>query len=476
MILLWIPIDGLALLSLHSLERVIWSAEAGYLFAICIYFGWRGVLLSFVAAGLSNFFWKQIDYGPVFEITSQSPADVTITSTFLLVAIVGVVTMVFHRFFRSLPSNKAYIQVVPAMIAALIASFLMAYSVFGVWRVLEGVNIEYTGLTPPMLAMASFAGIVSLSGMFCLSFAHFNLEKQLGWPRKLVLSRCSEPNNIPSYLLFLVVVQLVVAGLFFAGNSSDNDIWHMMAGLIIVAGVMVISIRYSELQTAIAGAVLVSLLAIMEHSSLGNSVSDSIEIFMPLLAISVYMLRLIPQMLHEQVRLRQRADSDPLTHLLNRRGFTAVANIELERAYRYKRPLAVLILDIDHFKNVNDTHGHACGDVVIKLVARCMLRGLRSEAIAGRWGGEEFVVILPESDDEAARVCAERIRQLIGNEKAQFETGSVNVTASAGVAMAESGETLEQILNRADQALYRAKQQGRDRVIVAPKPVTANES
>ncbi|GGA88441.1 hypothetical protein GCM10011369_33230 [Neiella marina] len=467
LVLLWVPIDGLALLSLHSLERVLWSAEMGYMFALCLYFGWRGAMLCLVAAAISNAFWLMIDIGPVSHLLARLPIESSFVTALSSVSVIFLVTHIYLLFYGQINQGRAHVRLVPAFVAALLASFLVAYINLHGIAYFYDFELEKLGLSPSMLAMAFFSGIVSLSGLFCLLFDWLKLGSKLNWPVKLVLSRQSRPRNRANYFLLLVLAAAAVCLLFYLGNRLQSDVWHMLAGLVIIAAVMHVSIHFSELQTAGAGAMLVSMLAALEHSVLGNSLNDSIEIFLPLLAITVYAQRLIPQMLLEQGRLRRKADSDSLTHLLNRRGFTAAAHIELERAVRYQRPLAVLMLDIDHFKQVNDTHGHQSGDVVLKLVSRSLMRGLRSEAICGRWGGEEFIAVLPECDAKAAEICAERIRRLIGSEKARFATGTVVVTASVGIALMQPNEDLEQVAARADKALYQAKRQGRDQAVLA---------
>jgi two-component system cell cycle response regulator len=133
-----------------------------------------------------------------------------------------------------------------------------------------------------------------------------------------------------------------------------------------------------------------------------------------------------------------------------------------------ERPLTVLILDIDHFKRVNDTHGHDIGDVVLKEFARRLKRSVRGMDLACRLGGEEFVVIMPETDLDRACQVAERIRSHAATET--FDIGGtgepLRVTASVGVASLERpGDTAEAIFKRADQALYVAKREGRNRVV-----------
>lgn len=166
-------------------------------------------------------------------------------------------------------------------------------------------------------------------------------------------------------------------------------------------------------------------------------------------------------------RLRRLAARDALTDTLSRGRFFEVAREELARASRYPRPLALAMLDLDLFKSINDRYGHHAGDEVLRAIAGLMTRGLRGQDHIGRYGGEEFAVLLPETTLEAAREVLERIRQAIAEMRLAFEGKELTITVSAGVVSVESGEPLETALARADAALYRAKGAGRNRVVLA---------
>lgn len=174
------------------------------------------------------------------------------------------------------------------------------------------------------------------------------------------------------------------------------------------------------------------------------------------------------------------AYTDPLTGLANRRAFFQQADAAFAIASRYERPLALLMLDLDHFKHVNDSHGHAAGDAVLVHVANCLRRSVRHADLPARLGGEEFVVMLPETTLAEALETAERIRKTIEQEPpAEFEGRAIAVTASLGVAMMRSdSKGIEAILNEADMALYEAKEAGRNQVATAapapPAPQTAD--
>ena len=163
---------------------------------------------------------------------------------------------------------------------------------------------------------------------------------------------------------------------------------------------------------------------------------------------------------------------DALTGLSNRRQIEDDLARAASAARRHDMDLSILLIDIDHFKAINDTHGHQAGDRALAATARAMERALRREDLLGRWGGEEFLAILPATDVEGASVVAERIRVAIGElETLADGSSAVGISASIGVAAAGPLDGVDQLLARADSALYAAKQRGRDRVeVVLPQP------
>ncbi|MCW2244615.1 diguanylate cyclase (GGDEF)-like protein [Azospirillum fermentarium] len=166
--------------------------------------------------------------------------------------------------------------------------------------------------------------------------------------------------------------------------------------------------------------------------------------------------------------LERLATTDALTGVWNRRHIMDLAVAEVARARRYGRPLSVLLLDLDHFKRVNDTYGHAAGDRTLRAVVARARGALRTTDCLGRCGGEEFLILLPETAPEEARMVAERVRTAIAAGPMDFDGHSFALSASIGVAAWQEGESsVEQALRRADAALYDAKNAGRNRTAVA---------
>ncbi len=166
-----------------------------------------------------------------------------------------------------------------------------------------------------------------------------------------------------------------------------------------------------------------------------------------------------------EARLRELATTDAMSGLWNRRHFQALAESELERARRQGSALAVVLADIDHFKRVNDRYGHDAGDHVIRHVSRSLREQLRAGDLIGRWGGEEFILLLPGCDAPAAAQLCERMRQHIAHSPCDAGGQPIPVTVSFGVMPLPLDEPFEQAVRRADSALYRAKNAGRDRVV-----------
>ncbi len=173
--------------------------------------------------------------------------------------------------------------------------------------------------------------------------------------------------------------------------------------------------------------------------------------------------------------LEAAAYTDALTGVANRRHFDEVAGRELDRATRLRDAVSLVVVDADHFKQVNDVHGHAAGDAVLAALARVLRQSAREVDLVARIGGEEFALLLPSTDLGGARATAERVRLAVEQLTVRHEGALLRVTVSAGVAergpeVAGQGEGVARLLARADAALYEAKARGRNRVVVGATP------
>ncbi|MDK9718311.1 MAG: GGDEF domain-containing protein [Trichlorobacter sp.] len=168
------------------------------------------------------------------------------------------------------------------------------------------------------------------------------------------------------------------------------------------------------------------------------------------------------------------AKIDSLTGIYNRRYLDSRLAEEIERSRRHGNPLSILMLDIDHFKKINDTHGHLCGDYALRKISELLQELVRTSDILGRYGGEEFCCILPETPFEQAVVLAERCREQIAANQFSCTDHQTNVTISIGVTGLHRDDSLDSIIKRADDALYQAKREGRNRVCSCPAPSEPN--
>jgi diguanylate cyclase (GGDEF)-like protein len=166
--------------------------------------------------------------------------------------------------------------------------------------------------------------------------------------------------------------------------------------------------------------------------------------------------------------LQRMATTDALTGLWNRRHLLERLEAEAARSRRSGRPLCLAVLDVDHFKRVNDQHGHPAGDEVLRVLAAAIKDAVRTSDVVGRMGGEEFAVLMPETDRAQARIVCERLRKTVGCSPVRLPSGeSLDVTLSTGVALMAGEEGSDRLISRADAALYAAKADGRNRVRLA---------
>ena len=171
--------------------------------------------------------------------------------------------------------------------------------------------------------------------------------------------------------------------------------------------------------------------------------------------------------------LRRLATTDPLTGTFNRRHYMELMGREQRRADRYGTNYSVLMIDIDHFKRVNDTYGHQVGDLAIQAMAKACLKMMRPTDIVARYGGEEFIITLTHTESVPALKVAERLREAVAEIVLPTEREPLTFTISIGVSSYTKGMRLDQIIGAADHALYAAKEGGRNRVCVAPQATTA---
>ena len=190
-------------------------------------------------------------------------------------------------------------------------------------------------------------------------------------------------------------------------------------------------------------------------------------VLMPAIVTALMLMAVHARMADE---LRALAATDPLTRLLSRRVLFERGRPLIAAKRAAGKSIAAMMVDIDHFKRINDRHGHATGDAVLRYCARQLRAGSRDDSLVARYGGEEFALLVPISRAGDAFVAAERLRHRVGHRPCRVDDVSVPVTVSIGVAILQPGQTLEQLLAEADRLLYEAKRAGRNRVGTVEEP------
>ena len=355
-------------------------------------------------------------------------------------------------------------------------------SLLPAWLAPAAARLQLMDVYARLLLLASVIAAVSHLGFIALFHA-------VGVAPLAVL-------NFASVLTHLLAVALIVRGrtlaaaLVLAGevmvHGAVATVWIGWAAgfhlyILLILPVVVVSGHFRSWTKAtlacLSGLFYIGLDALYRHATpphvVPRGVLDAlhyVNLAAMLAILSVLALGYHRLVTRAESRLRELACTDPLTQLRNRRFTMEVAQHEAAVFERGGRPLAILLGDIDHFKRINDRHGHATGDAVLCAVAQALRDGVREVDHVARWGGEEFLVLLPATDAAEALRVAERLRAAVQALPESLWPGGAaqaDVTLTIGVATLRRSETVEQALVRADRALYDGKQAGRNRVLLA---------
>ncbi len=329
--------------------------------------------------------------------------------------------------------------------------------------------ISFRDIIPPFITIIIGNGLL-MSGLMVVNFG---VAQAAG--------------RTPPWKAGWIVFAAAIAVLFWKSmideSTSIRILAFSLANAIYFAHVIFVCLRYSDSSRASSFRVFAAIsvpLALLSlwrgaasvsqgTSSLLASTSEQIIFISYYICYQLASATLLVLITNQQLqdKLEHLASTDPLTGLLNRRAFTRAAGREWSRSMRHKYPVSCLMIDIDHFKLLNDQHGHAVGDHVLTAVASSLTATMRIEDILCRYGGEEFVCLLPHTSKEGAQVMAEQLRERIAARKLSIDTGDCAVTISIGVAVRNARDiTIESVIEEADRALYHAKQSGRNRVCV----------
>ncbi len=264
--------------------------------------------------------------------------------------------------------------------------------------------------------------------------------------------------------VMIVFITWVVA---YSGNI-DSPLLNLYLLPIIAS-----SLILGKIMTAVeVAAIVICYMAFSYDPKVGNFAT--LEYWGALLALlaPVVLVAYITSMLAADIRyavdkIKQVSDTDDLTGLYNMRAFSSILQRAFKQAVRHGHPLSLVMVDSDNLKAVNDAHGHDAGNRLLQHLVRCVRDELRGSDVMARFGGDEFIMLLPETNRRGAQDMSERIRKSVESSRFDIRGGDINVTVSLGISSyPEDGGNLEAILDKADKAMYRAKQRGRNQVVV----------
>jgi diguanylate cyclase (GGDEF)-like protein len=332
-------------------------------------------------------------------------------------------------------------HIMPAL--NLLGVLLVTSSIFELVRSL-------TGGQPTRAARAFYGGLFAFALVIAFGAQHAWLS---------VFMSCSG-------LLLLMAMLRAIRG----ARAGDPESRLVAVGLIVLLLTLLLDIlQITNVAPKVPGLAIVGFTALFVISSRALSGRYERE-YRELVVLRNELEQRVLERTHEleeaNRQLAEMSRTDSLTGLPNRRAFLEASERELHRAARSGQHCSIVMADLDHFKEVNDRHGHAAGDAMLKVAASALRSVLRGEDVVARWGGEEFILFLPNTDGDAARVVAEKARSTLAAAARAAAGTTGGVTASFGIATHRAGRTLEATIAAADRALYRAKEAGRDRVVV----------
>lgn len=268
------------------------------------------------------------------------------------------------------------------------------------------------------------------------------------------------------YSLYLLMFYLVFSG----GVAQTGPLWIFIVAPV---SVYVLGFRLGLINLAIFLCIVCIIMFLPQHLVAHEAYTPEFKLRLILSFLTMTFLSALYEyssmqfyrnVLELSAKYQQLAMSDPLTKLANRRNASAVLQQEKARIDRNHEPLSVLLCDLDHFKSVNDKYGHNAGDMVLMELAKVFTDNVRHQDCVARWGGEEFLVILPQTSAEQAGIIAEKILLSVQNHTTHFLKHQIQVTISIGISQLTEDETIDELINNADKCLYQAKTLGRNRV------------
>jgi diguanylate cyclase (GGDEF)-like protein len=347
---------------------------------------------------------------------------------------------------------------------------LLGYSLVCTLNCLAGLGTLHWGVSLGLVD-ATQAHVLTAVGL-ALTLCHYMVVR-LGWNHRFKDPTLAEPQT-------MMVCVLIAWGYAIGGPGRAAALPLLFS--ILLFCMFACTPRQVMRISAVAGvAMSAAMLTVVNAADTPHAQSMQATMFISLMLALITFNFLARQVGRVRAQNREQADSlrqamariqdlamrDELTGLYNRRHMMQLAQTELKRLDRSGDRLCLCLLDLDHFKGINDQHGHGVGDEVLKAFANCLVRAVREVDVVARWGGEEFLVMLPGATPEAAAAVIERVRAQLDQQSVSRKVHGLHVRFSAGLAMRLPGEDFDCALERTDQALYAAKRAGRNNTVRA---------
>jgi len=422
----------------------------------------------------------QSAYDRVSEASRPAPwASFRLRMTLLLLAVVTAL-------FASVAMNGQ--RIIDVEIQAHARALFSAILITREWNAMHGgVMVEKTAATPPS-AFALRADLVAPDGRIYTEINPARMTREISelaerdglFEFHITSLQPLNPRNAPDPFEVRALKAFEVGSSEFEGKEGrgGSTFYRYMAPLHVESSCMACHAQQGYRVGQVRGGISVSFRIDPAERSMARNRWFQLALYAITAALLVGVTRRMVQVLRRRLDaaqgvVRRMAVTDPLTGLRNRRYLVRRIRDEVARAIRYGRPFSCVMFDIDHFKRVNDHWGHEAGDSVLMAVSAVAARHCRVQDVLGRWGGEEFLLLLPETGAEGACQLAERLRRAVEQTRFEHLSSAPSFTASFGVATfggtpGSAAEIEHELLDRADQALYRAKESGRNRVLASP--------
>jgi diguanylate cyclase (GGDEF)-like protein len=321
------------------------------------------------------------------------------------------------------------------------------------WLLLILVLLYQVTMAPDRETSAALAMAMFFFAAFVLSFHYANFyRRETAW--KLSIE------------VWVMIIFITWVLLFTGGHDSPL---HDLYILVIVVSALTLGKFATLLHLTVIAACYLWLIHIggVKFPTPSGYLTTLAARFGPLLLVTYVTSMLSADIRRALMQIKFLAETDDLTGILNMRAFTSLSERAFRQATRYARQLAIIMVDSDSLKEINDAHGHEIGNRMLKLTVQCIQDQLRGTDAVARYGGDEFIILLPETNCNGASSVAERVRRSIETASLTVPGGKVGFTVSIGIAcFPDSGRTLETVIERADQAMYHSKSEGKNRITV----------